>query len=443
MNLNTIITSHTPKFVGVTASRLLFLLEPLFLIFMVYAFWYPIEIRYQWLGVLICVPIFMVMRLLAYGRLFTRFPLDIAFVLFIGLALLNLYVSPFTSANPMSRLYLLGRPLLGMALCVYFVEYARLYRKLDGLLVATLLLALLIGGMALLSSNWDSKGEQLRFIRDLLPRFANFPGASGGFNVNEIAGGLTWVVPLCAGFILWRGTGVMDRVIRWGFTIAFILAFGALYLGQSRFAIAGVLVALVPMIYFLTPSWRWRTVAWVVVVVFAALEVMIVRNVFTPAGLPNLAARDEESVNGRYDIWSSALYIVHDYPLTGVGMNMFRDQAVRKKYPAPGYLKPVLPHAHNEFLQVATDLGLPGLALFIGLYGVAFYTLARSYELGGNNLKIAAVSIAGGLLAHILFGMGDAIALWDRLAFLLWWLFALASALYWVADHNPKPLLET
>lgn len=443
MNLNNIITLHSPRIVTLTLSRLLSVLEPLFLIFMVYAFWYPIEIRYQWLGVIICVPIFMVMRLLAYGRLFTRFPLDIAFIIFIGLSLLNLYASPFTAANPMSRLYLLARPLLGMALCVYFVEYARLYHKLDGVMIATLLLALLIGVMALLSSNWESKGEQLRFIRDLLPRFANFPGAVGGFNVNEIAGGLTWIVPLCAGFILWRGKRVTDRVIRWGFAIAFILTFGALFLGQSRFAIAGVLVSLVPMIYFLTPRWRWRSAAWLVVVFFAVLEIMIVRNVFTPAGQPNLAARDEVSVNGRYDIWSSALHIIQDYPLTGVGMNMFRDQSVRKKYPAPGFLQPVLPHAHNEFLQVGTDFGLPGLALFIGLYAVTFYTLTRAYKLGGNNLKIASISVAGGLLAHIFFGMGDAIALWDRLAFLLWWLLALASALYWLAAHQPKPLLET
>jgi len=435
-NLNNIVTFKPQNSVVSALSKRLLLLEPILLLFMVYAFWYPIEIRYQWLGFLIFVPVFMLLRLFSYGRLFTRFPLDIWLIAFLILGFLNLYISPFTSANPMSRLYVLGRPLLGMALCIYFVEYVRLYRNLNGLLLATLFLGLLIGVMALLSSNWDSKGEQLTFVRNLIPRFANFPGAVGGFNVNEIAGGLTWVAPLCAGLMFWRGKRSLDYVIRWGFVVGFILSFGALYLGQSRFAIVGVLITLMPMIYFLISAWRWRAVAWAGVILFAILELMIVRNVFTPTGKPVLAERDEESVNIRFDIWASALKIIGDHPLTGVGMNMFREKAVRNKYPVPSFNQPVLPHAHNEFLQVATDLGLPGLALFIGWYAVTFYNLSRTYRMGGNNLKAIAVAIAGGLLAHILFSLGDAVALWDRLAFLLWWLLALASAVYWFVNNN-------
>ncbi len=434
--LNNTVTFIAKNTIISTAFRWFLLLEPLLLTYMVYAFWYPIEIRYAYLGLLIVVPIFMLVRLLAYGRLFTRFPLDIWFVVFLILGVLNLYLSPFTSANPMSRLYLLGRPLLGIAVCVYFVEYVRLYRNIKGLLLATLLLALLMSMMALLSSNWDVKGDQLAFVRNLLPRFANFPGTVGGFNVNEIAGGLTWLVPLCAGLMFWRGKGTSDRLIRWGFSLAFIISFGALYIGQSRFAIVGVLIVLVPMIYFLVSQWRWRTILWAVVILFGILELMIVRNVFTPPGQAVLAQRDEESVNIRFDIWASALKIVQDHPLTGVGMNMFREKPVRNQYPVPSFKQPVLPHAHNEFLQIATDLGLPGLVLFMGWYGVSFYGLIRTHRMGESNLKVLAIAIAGGLLAHIFFSFGDAVALWDRLAFLLWWLLALASAGYWFANNN-------
>ncbi len=435
-NLNNTVTLLSKNIINSTIFKGLLLLEPVLLLLMVYRFWYPIEVRYQYLGLLVFVPIFMLLRLLRYGRLFTRFPLDIWFIVFLVLGVLNLHISPFTSANPMSRLYLLGRPLLGIALCIYFVEYVRLYRNLNGLLIATLLLGLLIGAMALLSSNWDSKGDQLHFILNLIPRFDRFPGAEGGFNVNEIAGGLTWIVPLCAGLMFWRGKRSLDQLIRWGFIVAFIISFGALYLGQSRFAIVGVLVTLMPMIYFLFARWRWRIAAWGVIILFGVLELMIVRNVFTPPGQPVLAQRDEESMSTRFDIWASALKIIQDYPLTGVGMNMFREKPVRNRYPVPTFLQPVLPHAHNEFLQVATDLGLPGLALFITWYGVAFYGLRRTYQKGDNNLKVLALAIAGGLLAHILFSIGDAVALWDRLAFLLWWLLALASAAYWFTGNN-------
>lgn len=435
INLNNTITLFAKNVTASPVFRWLLLLEPTLLLFMLYAFWYPIEIRYQWLGFLIVVPIFMLLRLLAYGRLFTRFPLDIWFVAFLVLGVLNLYLSPFTAANPMSRLYVLGRPLLGMALCIYFVEYVRQYKTLNGLLLATLLLCLVIGAMALLSSNWDRKGDQLAFLRDLLPRFAHFPGAEGGFNVNEIAGGLTWIVPLCGGLMFWRGKTTSERLLRWGFVCAFVISFASLYFGQSRFAIAGVLLTFIPMIYLLFSGWRWRIVAWSVVVLLAVLELMIVRNVFTPPGQPVLAARDEESVNTRFDIWVSALHMVQDYPLTGVGMNMFREKPIRRLYPVPSFTQPVLPHAHNEFLQMAADLGIPGFALFITWYGIAFYTLVRAFRRGKNNLKVLVVAVAGGLLAHIFFSLGDAVALWDRLSFLLWWLFALASAVFWFTNN--------
>jgi len=439
LNPNNIVTFSVGNITISTIFKRLLLLEPVFLLFMLYAFWYPIEVRYQWLGLLIVVPIFMVIRLLAYRRLFTRFPLDVWFVIFIVLGVLNLYLSPFTAAHPMSRIYLLGRPLLGMALCVYFVEYARLYGKLDGLLLATLFLGLLIGAMALLSSDWNSKSDQLRFVIDLIPRFDKFPGAVGGFNANEIAGGLTWTVPLCAGLMFWRGKRSVDRFVQWGFIVAFIISFAALYSGQSRSAIVGVLVMLVPMIYFLIPRWRWRIAAWIVIGLLAILELMIIRNVFTPPGQPVLAGRDEASVDGRLEIWESALRIVHDHPFTGVGMNMFREKAVRNLYPAPAFIQPVLPHAHNEFLQIATDLGVPGLVLFVIWYGVTFRSLLRIYRLGDNQLKVFAISIVGGLFAHIIFGLGDAVAIWDRLAFLLWWMFALSSATYWLTSKNLAP----
>ncbi len=442
LNTNKSVTLVTKNSRIVAFLKSLLLFEPILLLTMVYCFWYPIEIRYQWLGLLVGVPIFMLIRVLAYGRLFTRFHLDIGFIIFILLCILNLYLSPFTSPHPLNRLYLLGRPLLGIALCVYSVEYARLYKNLNGLLLATLVVGIIIGAMALFSSNWNTKSDQLRFIINILPRYANFPGASGGFNANEIAGGLSWIVPLCAGLMLWRGQSAFDRIIRWGFATAFGISFTALYLGQSRFAIAGVLFALLVTIYWLVPRSRWRVIACTAVILLAVIELMIVRNVFTPPGETTLASRDEASVNTRFDIWESVFKIVKTYPLTGVGMNMFREKAVRSLYPVPSFTQSVLPHAHNELLQMAADLGIPGFVLYLIWHVVIFKGLARTYRLGDANLKVIAVAVAGGLIAHLIFGMGDAVTLWDRLAFLFWWILAIGSAALWLSSTSSEKVLS-
>ena len=56
--------------------------------------------------------------------------------------------------------------------------------------------------------------------------------------------------------------------------------------------------------------------------------------------------------------------------------------------------------------------------------------LVQSWRKGDSQARILAVAVAGGLLAHAVYGLGDAITLWDRLAFIFWWLLGLAGAQY-------------
>ena len=203
----------------------------------------------------------------------------------------------------------------------------------------------------------------------------------------------------------------------------------------------GTLIALALLIPLVITRWRWRSLAWGGLLLIGILEILIVRNVFTPAHLSTQVMRDEDSMSVRFDIWKSGLDIVRDYPLTGVGMNMFRDGRVRALYPVATFKPPVLPHTHNELLQISTDMGVPGLALFVGFYSVAGWMVWRCYRHGTPDVKIVAAGVGAGLLAHLLFGMGDAITLWDRFAFLFWWLLALGCGV-WVYGHitlvNPE-----
>ena len=69
----------------------------------------------------------------------------------------------------------------------------------------------------------------------------------------------------------------------------------------------------------------------------------------------------------RLEIWSRALYMLQDFPFTGIGMGAFR-QVANLLYPfflaGPDA---EIPHAHNIFLQVGVDLGLPGLIAWLAL----------------------------------------------------------------------------
>ncbi len=398
---------------------------------MLLAFWYASPPRDQWLWLLGIVPIIWGLRWLVYRRFWTRTPLDGFLVAFVLLGLFNIYAAPYrrSADAAYSFFILMGRPLMGIALYGYFVERARQRLSMDSLLAATLALAAIITLLALGASQWNSKSVSMDFIIERLPRITDNLAAfdaGGGFNANEIAGALAFVCPLLGGLIAYRW-GRYNRPLRIITTILFVLLFLALFLGQSRFALAGTLMALVVLAGLLIPQRRWRWLAWGVLVALAVVEIMIMRDVFVPPE-QSLAARDEESLNTRYDIWESALLIIRDYPLTGVGLNMFRDGRVRAIYPVPSFKNPVLPHTHQEGLQIGTDMGLPGLALWLGLQITVFYQLYKGYRGGDAAAKAVMAALAAGLFAHGFFGLGDAITLWDRFAFLLWWLLGLAGA---------------
>ncbi len=106
--------------------------------------------------------------------------------------------------------------------------------------------------------------------------------------------------------------------------------------------------------------------------------------IFAPQEVKNelvtLTALDEdynmETSTGRKAIWTRGLTYIQAYPVFGVGAQNF------------GYADATLPPEaaqpwwrgkapHNSFIQVATDTGIPGLALFLGMLLSCAYRMYR------------------------------------------------------------------
>jgi O-antigen ligase len=422
-------------------------LEPLLVAAIIIPFWVLNQDR-VW-ALLLVVPI-LLLRVFVLRRVISNTPLNWLFLAFLTLCLLSVYTAPFSiglaqitfaplnlSTSIPYTSVLIARILMGMTLFFVLVEYARLTGKIEANLVATTLLALVVAVLTLGATQWNDKSDQLRFIIDRLPVLTVFPGFEKGANANELAGALAWLTPLMGGLALYKWRSNLLRV---GVTAAFWLLLLALFLGQSRLAILGVFAALAVLIFLLIPRGRRRKLALAGLALFFAAEAVVVTNVLNPEAAESVQARDEVSNLGRLDMWKAALAIVRDHPLTGVGMNMYRMGNVRAVYPVPGYERRGPPHAHNEFFQVATDLGLPGLAVFVGWYVVAGWMLLQIWRRGDSSARVVAAAIGAGLLAHAIFGFGDAIALWDRFIFVFWWLLGLAGAQYnLVQSHRNVP----
>lgn len=431
-------------------ARRLLILEPLLLAAMGIAYWFIFDVRQRWLWlVLLLIPIYL-LRWVALRQLDKPTPLTLWSLALLGLATFNTALAGAVAPNaPPYTLgwVMLARTILGVGIVLYFARVAWQTRSIDGLVTGSIWLALIVGVMAIGSSQWNEKITALNSVVDALPVLREIPGAEAGFNANEIAGAVSWVLPFVLALTLYRW--VNDRPQRDVATVATLLLGVALILGQSRFAIAGVIVTTAGLVWLLIPQLRWRLLATGALALLVMFQAALFFNLFTPptsvdAATPRISSRDENSVENRLAIWESAVRMTLDHPLTGVGLNFFRYNPPRSQYPVPYYVENnlILPHAHNEWLQVATDLGIPGLIVFVSVQLSAALMLLRAWQRGTGEQRALAAALGAGLLAHCAFALGDAITLWDRFSFLYWWLLGLTTALYLIVNQPRQDFVE-
>ncbi len=151
----------------------------------------------------------------------------------------------------------------------------------------------------------------------------------------------------------------------------------------------------------------------------------------------------------RVEIWSRAIYMVQDFSFTGVGMGSF-GRVADLLYPF--FLAPPgqIPHAHNLFLQVAVDLGIPGLLAWLAVLFTVMVAAWQVYRSGRRHPHGSyRTALGAGLLASqaalMVHGLTDAVV-WGmtKPSVVLWavWGLALAAHRVYVGDPERAAALD-
>jgi putative inorganic carbon (HCO3(-)) transporter len=157
-----------------------------------------------------------------------------------------------------------------------------------------------------------------------------------------------------------------------------------LLLTQSRGAWMGAAMAVWVMLIYLWPRLIW----------LAPVGALGLAGIVWWAGAALIAAGLDGNM-GRFELWSRSLDLIRDMPYTGAGAGTF-EPILDTQFPF--YLHGAwVEHAHNLFLQVAVDLGLPGLIAILALLGLVLWCAwdaARRYREAGA-YALAVLSWAG------------------------------------------------
>jgi putative inorganic carbon (HCO3(-)) transporter len=231
---------------------------------------------------------------------------------------------------------------------VNWIRTAERERAIILVLVGSGLLATLLAPVAVA---WGT-GIQLTFIPEALyrrlPRLASIP-----VNPNVLAGALVLTLPVPLALLVF-GASQMQRHERYVSLAAVIGMAAILLLTKSR----GALLASAVSVLILCLLCGRR--GWIVAIATALLAGLTLWRIDFPQMLEKLISTGSTGVvPGRLEMWSRALYMLQDFPFTGIGMGAYQDVA-NALYPF-FLLGPDAnaPHAHNLFLQVGVDLGIP------------------------------------------------------------------------------------
>lgn len=378
--------------------------------------------------VLLTLPVLAVAARRVYGRIVPATPLNVALYLLLGMTAVSALVT-FDLHNSLGKIcgVILGA-LMFWALVRWVNSPQRLHVAISAFLAAGAALA----AIGLLGTNWFGKFGPVASIINHLPKaIRGVPGAEEGFQPNAVAGCLVLFIPLQAGMLFdaLRGrTTTHERRAVW-YALLLGLTTATLVLTQSRGAWIGIAAAFGIFALWFRPVTRFAAIAAIVAAAAAALYI-------GPGRVASLAVRQSgpammQNVEGRGELWARALDAIADVPFTGLGMNNFR-RLMPRMYPTVLSTPSLdIAHAHNHLLQAALDLGLPGLAAYLGLWIGAFMMLARVYRRANDALaRTAAGGLAAGLIAHFVFGLADAIPLGAKVGVLFWLTLAMTTALY-------------
>ncbi len=294
--------------------------------------------------------------------------------------------------------------------------------------------------LCLVATDWSNARLMDFPLYKFIPRLMQHVWASEVFNPRTVALTLVTLLPLMLAYAWVRGEAKLRALAA---ATALLMALTVL-LSQSPQGLVGLAAGLI----FLAVLWRWQTA--LLLPVLAAVGAAWAAKVGTPRLAEALLSMDRFLGFGaalRLDMWSRALDMLRDMPYTGVGLDTFPNM-IWNFY--PGYALGPEPHSHNLYLQVALDLGLPGLVIFLGMVGIWLWWALKAHRKSADgHTRAALAGSMAGVVAFLSYGFIDTIWASKPVVF-IWLLLALgivASKPAWAeaqsAGKRPRVSAQT
>ncbi|MBD3308073.1 tetratricopeptide repeat protein, partial [candidate division KSB3 bacterium] len=331
-------------------------------------------------------------------------PLDLPLLLFLGLGFINLTASTYQHATE-RELYLA----LNYALLYFLVlQQLKTARRILGLAF----ILLLVGSAESLFGIFQYLQGAKTVLGYMTPNIGTINATY--FSHNHFAGFLILIIPVALGIFI--GTAHLEK--KFFLFLLMVIMLTALVLTLSRggllsfcLAAAGFFLCLALKSLQAFSLHSLLKILLIGLVLTACIGLFVTWIGVSPIAhrsildtvLPNQDTVDQEI---RLPLWKSALHLVKEFPLWGSGLGTFEYVFLR-------YRPPEIPqgrhafHAHNDYLELLIEMGIPGLLLMIwAMWRFCRYVLSAYFRTDDplfTNIALGGLTGCFALFIHSLF----------------------------------------
>lgn len=270
------------------------------------------------------------------------------------------------------------------------------------------------------------RGNVLQQAIGLIRPTAAFP------NPNVMGVYLSALTPLILGLTILYFKGKKKILM---FIIGFLAVMGA-YLTLSR----GTGLGLYLSVLFLSIIRKKKTLFFTLIAAILIFPFVMPRNISDWAKEVKYNPLVFMCNYERISIYKNAINMIKQHPFIGVGVNTFTKNYLKYKLPEPEYAKTSdAIYAHNNFLHMAGEIGLLGLAAFFWfLFNLFRINIVVYNKLKDEYLKVICLSLMASLISFLINGLTETSLYYSRVAMVFWFLigFSLALEKFIYADKS-------
>lgn len=194
-----------------------------------------------------------------------------------------------------------------------------------------------------------------------------------GGNPLNLAGIMCMLLPIALVIVMDAG---FEKRLKKAASCSIVAMVVGLIFNNSRSAWLTELLVIPPSIYKYIKQQKKYLIIFVLVLTglgtFMATNPMYVERV---RSITNVTTNWSNRV--RILVWISAIHMIQDHPVTGVGLGQFREKYSQYQFEQGQH---IMLHTHNNYMNVAVETGLVGLAGLLFFIGYFLVTSLKNYR---------------------------------------------------------------